>query len=45
MSFYADILPMRKGNFRGAEYIKARTAITENFQFCIDLKDKNGLQG
>lgn len=42
MPFYADILPMRKGNFRGAEYTKARLIITENFQFCFDVKDKNG---
>ena len=33
MSFYADILPLRKGIFRAKEYIKAQTSITENFQF------------
>ncbi len=42
MSFYADILPMRKGNFRGAEYTKAKSTITENFQFCLQLKDEIG---
>ncbi|BDQ65716.1 hypothetical protein NUITMVS3_38980 [Shewanella xiamenensis] len=42
MSFYADILPMRKGNFRGAEYTKAKPTITENFQFCFQLKDETG---
>ncbi|BDA60153.1 hypothetical protein NUITMVS1_16160 [Shewanella xiamenensis] len=42
MSFYADILPMRKGNFRGAEYTKAKSTITENFQFCFQLKDEIG---
>lgn len=42
MPFYADILPMGKGNFRGGEYSKAIPAITENFQFGFDLKDKNG---
>lgn len=42
MSFYADILPMRKGNFRGADYTKAKSTITENFQFCFQFKDKIG---
>ncbi|WP_249555612.1 MULTISPECIES: hypothetical protein [Shewanella] len=43
MSFYADILPMRKGNFRGGEYTKAKPTITENFQFCSKLKDEIGI--
>ncbi|MDX5999632.1 hypothetical protein HRJ35_16130 [Shewanella oneidensis MR-1] len=43
MPFYADILPMRKGNFRGGEYTKAKSTITENFQFSFCLKEKNSL--
>lgn len=43
MPFYADILPMRKGNFRGREYIKAQYGITENFQFRFQEIDKNTL--